>query len=236
MPVPIPSSSHLIKPYHRYNHILLQFILRELISAYEHLEGIDRMLCEKGISLSDTDQFIKLAKFFSQLTGSDQYYMRLFTWSEDGILAKLRHYTLMFSDFNSKAKKYRELLFEAEGALAYATEALEMLRRLPRECTTREVKKIMPTVKKLSQQLNRYSKKMQELLKSYQYNENLLFFILIHQIELNKIYQKNFVNDFLEKSFSNNIQEAKEFISSKYDKRGFNHLLPMIEDKIKALG
>jgi len=66
-------------------------------------------------------------------------------------------------------------------------------------------------------------------------DENVLFFLLRHQAEFDHVYSASMVSKTLETLFAEGLGAASNFLTGRFERRGFYHLIPLISQKIERL-
>ncbi len=74
-----------------------------------------------------------------------------------------------------------------------------------------------------------------KLIPHFQDNENVLYFLLNHQKEFNKIYRKPIVSKLFKELFKGGLSEVKAFLIKRFSQREFHHLLPLVDKKMALL-
>lgn len=74
-----------------------------------------------------------------------------------------------------------------------------------------------------------------EFLFSLAPDENLFFFLLRHLEECHETFGITFINNLFHSKHPQGLKQTERFILQRYQKRGFNHLRPVIQLKLTAL-
>ena len=74
-----------------------------------------------------------------------------------------------------------------------------------------------------------------KLIPYFHDNENVLYYLLNRQKELNKFYRKPIVSKLFKELFKGGLSDAKAFLIRKFTQREFHHLLPLIDEKMALL-
>lgn len=74
-----------------------------------------------------------------------------------------------------------------------------------------------------------------EKLSDYEGNESILFFLLRSHEQFDALHGKPIIAKLFAKLFRGGIEEAGTFLEEHYEQNGFNHLLPLISEKIDSL-
>jgi hypothetical protein len=99
------------------------------------------------------------------------------------------------------------------------------------ECQT-----LPPLLDKLIDNIARVSHLLLSLILCYRDNENVLYFLLNRQEELDNLYHSSCLTHLFEQMYPGGVKEAKELLIKRYTIRGFHHLLAHINQKMAALG
>lgn len=220
-----------LKMGHQSKGLLIQFILSEFIKSHTQVVEIHQFSkdCQK-IALS------MVALNIVKLSGSNKCCSGLLSWNQkDGILWRLKNYCKALVDLEGKSDP---LISKMESSVNQAfLSALHSLDILQQSASFEEDSMIalQKGLKKIIDQMKRFSKALAFKLQQFSDNENVIFFLLRHQNELDKIYGKQFVFKTINKMHSKGIEEATIFILKQYKNRGFNHFIPAIKKKISEL-
>jgi hypothetical protein len=216
----VPSQTSLprqhFKPYHQHSHLLFQFIFSEVILAHEEMHKI-ALLQDKN-ALPERIE-VHLAK----LSGGAMEYMRLFSWNDDSILAKLKNYCHLFLAYEHE--KAKEMSEQADKAWLLSFEAIGELKKgnLP---------ELNNALSKLNRCLKRIAKLALQMTQHFQRDENVIFFLMRNQEKLDMLYGRKFTKKLLLKMFPDGLEEVQAFLIKKYSLRNFDHLIPLIRKKI----
>lgn len=223
--------------YHQSESLLFQFILSEFIDSHKELTNIDNILLilkknfNKSILASLKTSVIKLA-------GSSENPIKLFSWNaQDGILTRLKNYC---SHLSSTQKKQKEAVIKMQSdvnqAFLSCLESLDTIRMVEElDESDKKIESLSRLLHKIICKMRHFSKLTTELIHEFHQDENVIFFLLDHQSDLNKLYGSNFLQKMMQKMFPKGLEEAAHFLLRRYKKRGFDHLLPRIKHKIAEL-
>ncbi|MFQ5728816.1 MAG: hypothetical protein ACE5GN_00455 [Waddliaceae bacterium] len=236
--------SHLTT-YHDNNSIVMQFILFELINAFDIIDEIESLIPEinldssKKFSSSDRENLDSLTASITRLAGYTQKYMRIFTWNlNDGILAKLKNYCSFFAtNLKPLDADVMALQRHADRAWINCLEALDQIRAAQRPSSGKApgLLKLKSALEKMITRLRNLTKVIANICHQFREDENVLFFILSHQEELDRLYKTDFVVILFCKIFPKGLADAERLLMKKFASRGFDHLIPIISQKIAAL-
>ena len=220
-----------LKMDHQSKGLLIQFILSEFIKSYTQILEIHQFStdCKKN-ALS------MLALSVVNLSGSNKSCSGLLSWNqEDGILWRLKNYCRALVDLEGKKDP---LISKMESSINQAfLSALHSLDILQQSTSFEEdsIIALQKGLKKVIDQMKRFSKALALNLQQFSDNENVIFFLLRHQNELDKIYGKQFVFKLINKMYLKGIEGATNFLLKQYRNRGFNHFIPAIKKMISEL-
>lgn len=250
MTLPFKQTLRDFNTYHHNHSLLLQFILSEFIITFSelqkmHLLAADLKEASHHSLLTEQDHLIieTLMKSISKLAGSSQDYMRIFSWNnDDGALAKLKNYCAMISqNAGREDKEFTILHRNANKAWLACLQTLDVFRLLQQQSKKTNCldeasyTEFQFAFHKMSASLRRFSNLLAELLEQFKEDENVIFFILRYQDQIDALYEPKFVAKLFSKMYSKKLQGARQFLISKYKERGFEHLLPSINTKFAEL-
>lgn len=217
--------------------LLFQFILSEFITSYSEVltihqlfPSVEQMLNSETISALKAN-LIKLA-------GSPRKYSRLFSWNqEDGILSRLKNYCADFSLQGEKddriISKMQSYINQAFLSCIQGVDAIQLLENIDR--SEQNIKKLYKILSKFIKEMRLFSKLTAEIMRQFSGDENVVFFMLRHQPELDRLYGSRFVFKLINKMYPKGIAQASDFLLNQYKQRGFDHLIPTIQKKISEL-
>ncbi len=214
-----------LKIGHQSKGLLIQFILSELIKSHNQISEIHQ----------SREDCKKIALSVVKLSGSKSC-SALFSWNpEDGILWRLKNYSKTLSSLEDKSDPLiLKMENEANGAFLGALHSLDILQQIGNFQEEKE-QAIQKGLQKIIDPLKRFSKALALVLQKFKSNENVIFFLLRHQNELDKIYGKQFVFKLINRMHPKGIEETADFVLQQYKNRGFNHFIPAIKKKISEL-
>ncbi len=237
MPAPIAFSRQQFKSYHQHRHLLLQFILSELLLAHQEMVKVQQLLATH--ENCDHPFFTKLIEHITRLSGSTQGHMRLFSWIDDGILAKLKNYCAFLCQQGGHASKEQADIYrDANNAWLISLQALDAVRmivqQLPPEAAF-DIGILCLSVEKIHRAIHRFARRLTKTLLTFRHDENVVFFIVRHREQLDDLYCPSFTRKLVRKMFPRGLSEADRFLSKKYADRGFVNMAPIIQKKIEEL-
>lgn len=221
------------KAYHKHQHLLIQFIWSELILASEHTNQALDILTE----LLETDKKIErdilvnsFTKHVTLLAGSAYDYMRLFAWKDDGIFAKMKNYSSLFTKEQMESgESNTDMSREANKAWLLSLEALDIMR------LDFNVEALISIFTKIQKSLVRLKRYVSQAAMQFSSDENVLLFILRYHESLDNLHRPGFVKKLLLMMYPKGIQGVERVLIKKYSARGFEQLIPFIQSKIEQL-
>lgn len=215
-----------LKIGHQSKGLLIQFILSEFIKSNIQVSKIHHF----------PEDCKKIALSIVKLSGSSKSCSSLFSWNpEDGILWRLKNYCTALQSLEDKCDPLiLKMEKEVNGAFLSALHSLDILQQLDSFEETNRVA-LQKALKKIIDPMKRFSKALALVLQKFKNNENVIFFLLRHQNELDKIYGKQFVFKLINSMHPKGIEETANFVLKQYKNRGFNHFIPAIKKKISEL-
>lgn len=192
--------------------LLLQFSLSEFFQVYRLFQNIQKLVEEEQFNNRLTTQ---LARF----SGLSPERSKVFYWSPDNsCLAKLCYYATFLEDhaqslfphFPPVEKSCRKCwmfgshLFEAIDDQKYVSGEI--------------------ILGKLQRSLRQVAKELIKAITLLKENENVLFFLLRHNAQIDIIYGSCFTMKLIAGLFPGGLNEAKTYLIDKYADRGFDKL------------
>lgn len=209
-----------LNSFHQSNSLLFQFILNDFLIALRAV---------KGASEQSPLDYKSIVEAMTQLSGSTQHYMRLFSWNFDlGILAKLRSYSAFISDSMSNEDPDLTAIHRCADQAWF--QSVECLTKARSEDPTLNLDLV-----KLSARMHRFGDLLGKAALQFSDDENVVYFFLRHYKEFDELILKGFVCKLLNKMYPHGIAEAEKFLLKRYSVRGFNNLLANISAKIAEL-
>lgn len=237
LPRPIVSAHRQAKSYHHHSHLLMQFVLSELLLAYAEIQKIEQLMTIAP--QYDSAMLAQLTSKIVKLSGSAQGYLRLFAWTEDGILAKIKNYcTFLYQEGGLHNQDHVDMHREADNAWLYSLQAFDTVQLIARQLPEGAIwdpTLLSQLVLKINRSILRFSRLTTKAIMQFHRNENVLFFILRHHTQFDELYGAHSVKKLLQKMFTNSLEEARHFLSKKYIDRGFGNLESLIKEKIAEL-
>lgn len=213
--------------YHRSDSLLFQFILYEYIRTLEEAmvirSHLNRSLAEK-VSLEVfchqmTESFVKLA-------GSEQEYMRIFSWIVDsGFLTKLKNYANLLVE-QKNGPLFLKLLQDGHEAWSQCLSVLDQIRK-----KEPNFKSLKTQVTKALAAIMQLTPTIEALLPTYQNDENILYFLLRHKEELDRTHEAGWTKKWFKRL---QPKGADTFMIERYQARGFNEMIAEIQERYDA--
>lgn len=210
--------------FHRDKHLLLQFIIQETLLLIPKLKALEETISDKK-----NPQSAEIITFLRPLLGGIDDHLPPFTLPHtDGHLAKLKGYTsLLLQDIAIKVQVYSLMDQLTNDAWIFCVKSYDCLQADP--------KRIFRPLWKMIYTCKLFLKTLPVGIKAFLQDENVLFFIVRHQKELDAAYGPEFTEKLISSSFSNGLPSAKLLLLKRYQERGFHHLLPVIEELFATL-
>jgi hypothetical protein len=227
--------------------LLFQLLLKLWFSTHKDLthiqitqESLLSAVTAPTSKRKDRRKLLALEKALMRLVGSVQEVPPPFVQADAlGSLSRLRLYCHHFSggdeQVDKDASKLHESITRALAATQQANQLLQAARMLVQKNRLPDVKKLYLALEKADMQMKRFSSLIPQIINSFSDDENVLFFIVRHSSELDDYYDCAFVFEALNTMFPKGADEACHFIIKKYKNRGFDKLLPIINEKIQEI-
>jgi len=196
--------------YHQNEALLFQFLFHECLRAHQ-------LLKKKANST-----------LLLQMIGSLE--CTADTWhAPSGHLPRLLHYcSLLATHFDDPPSLLCKLLQQTlEQAVQIAKRCHDLLAKDEQEHSK--------LYTKLRKEIRTLMKLLFEKVYDFRDNASVLYFLLRHQEQFDTLYREPIIKKTLYAIFPSGMQEAQNFLIEKFSKKGFNHLIPSIEQKLKNL-
>lgn len=229
-------------PYHQNDFLLLQFILSEYLISFNEIKHMHFLFMNFSFLIETQSHKKKIINEFNniklsieKLSGASHHQMRLFAWHESGLLNKLNHYCALFA-------KHFDLL-PAQKIYKYVNKSLLScieLHELIFELQNKNLENILQNFdylksieKKIYTRMFRVSRHLPEIVKRFSSNENVLFFLLRHKDDFEKLIDESFILNLMTVNYTNGLDDVKQLLLKNYSERGFHQLLPIIVEKFQ---
>ena len=207
---PVAPPNNRFAFYHQNEALLFQFLLHECLRAHQILRKKPN------------------PQLFLQVVGNLEHISD--AWHAPyGHLPRLLHYCSLlnahFNDSSSLCKNLGQILDRAylTAKKCYAVLTKEEERAHAKFYTNlrKEVRAFMTLL----------------FVKLYDFRENasVLYFLLRHQEQFDALYREPIIKQTFEVFFPDGMKQAQLFLVEKFTKKGFDHLIPHIEQKLKTL-
>ncbi len=222
--------------YHHQVGLLFQFILSDFLAIYEEAKPL-KSFTNSPKTPQECDLFLTP---ISKLVGATHDTMRLFVWSRDtSLLSKFKIYCALYTQnglTNQQKKWVLQLQQNSNQIWLYCMQCLDLLHALKKDGQNQKTGDSFNKIRaKMLICLTRISKALIPLFDAYSEDENVLFYILRSRAQLDEIFGDNFVAQMLAKMHPKGISGIETLLLDRYSKRGFNHLLPIIQAHISPL-
>lgn len=225
------------------NSLLFQFILAEFLLTYREALSMSELvknLKKKPLPIFGSNEceesLNKIKSTLKILGGNSQDQQCLFSWGYDNsFLGKLKNTCALFaSNFGKEDKNAASLHRYSHRAWSICSQSVDLLQTMKKgniDNWNDSFVLLLNLIEKMQKALQHFSKLITRFLHDFKQDENVLFFVLRHQEQLDTLFGSHFVIQLFTEMFSN-VKEAGKYISKKYEYRGFNQILPLITKKI----
>lgn len=192
--------------------LLLQFSLTEFFQVFQLFKGIQRFV--------EAEQFTHaLNSMLTKFTGSSPERAKAFFWSpENGCLAKLYYYATFLNDHSiSYFPSFPPLEKTCKKSWMLGSHLIEAIDD-EKYATTEAI------LNKLHRNIRQIAKELVKVIILLKENENVLFFLLRHRMQLDDIYGQNFTMKLIASLFTRGLNEAQAHLIERYSSRGFEKL------------
>lgn len=233
-------------PYHQTDFLLLQFILSEFITSFHEIKHLHFLFMNLSFLIQTEankkkieDEFKKIKVATEKLSGGSHHQMKLFAWHETGLLNKLNHYCALFTkhlvnEFMPVQKIYKH----ANKSLLYCIELHEIVYELQTkglDVIRQNLQLLKNIEKKIYNRMQRFAKNLPSIIKKFSDNENVIFFILRHKEDFEKLFDESFVLNLIKVNYTHGLSDVKQMLLKNYSERGFHQLLPIIIEKFQQI-
>lgn len=207
--------------YYEDNAILIQLLIVELISTYEILSQIEKVL--KKTTPQNIGKYLPdLLHKFKELVGpaGKHDWVGIPSWNS-GALTKLKLYSCQFFKNKSLEKNNGIQLYNSVHLKwLIALKNLDFIQKaiLKNECNFTKLQRLLNTLLARKQII---TNQMLRTLAAFSNNENVIFFLLRKKAALNKIFGPKFL------AVDSANKERIIVLTNKYIERGFQHHLPL---------
>lgn len=197
--------------HHQNETLLFQFLLHECICAHTILR--------KNPSLETLNHII------GNIDREENIWQ-----PQQGHVSRLRHYcTLFTTHFGDSASSLAQQLDQTiERAYSAALQC--------RSLREKDDKSLCVLYQSLNEELFCFLKLLLEKLPDYRDCPDILHFLLRHQEQCDAACQEPIVKKMFSSFFPQGTEEAQTYLIDWFSKKGFEHLLPSIEENLKKIG
>jgi hypothetical protein len=239
--------------YFYHSHLLFQFILTEFVDTYSEALSIQvhyNQLTQVVKQIAPYGQFQMLleqiAASMVRLVGHPKKKWESYPWhTKVGTQTKHREYFNLFCrNRKEKNSDFSAIHTTVNRAWDMCYDCLLLIYKMQQVTATCHCLELKPSSQEnsLCKHINRFLSHIQRLAKQitkaiycFRNDENILFFLLLHKEQFDKLYGPQYLVKLFAKLYPNGIEEAADFIVKKYSHRGFDMLLPIILEKLAEL-
>lgn len=218
-------SRYQIKSNYKHS-LVLQFVLSELITIQRLTNHMENLLTENTHA-----NLISFTYCMGSLIGSSQAHVRLFSWTQDGHLAKLKNYCTLLRHTTPSPHPESDVAAHDTANEAWI-QAIQIVDLLQGTSTSQIRSAYFAKLRRFIQHL---AKLLLNLIQPYHDDENFMFFLLRNHAALNLLYKPEFVLSVVQKAFPKGILQFRHFLVQRYTERGFAHLVPVIDERLSEL-
>jgi hypothetical protein len=205
-----PVKSRRFAFHHQNEALLFQFLLRECLTAHQILF---QHPCPK-----------KFRDIVGNLNGEVQPWQHHY-----GHVPRLRHYCTLYTTFfaDSSSSIASQLVLSIEKACQAALQC----GSFQEQTTEKQAQLYAP----LQQEMGCILSLLFAKLPDYREDPFILYFLLRHQELCDAVFQQPIVKNTLNSFFPQGLDQALTYMTDWFSKKGFEHLIPSIEEKFKDL-
>jgi len=211
--------------------LLFQFILEEFVQAFfqvqalcDTLEAFQEGHESKRCDLEALDLIDE--KIFSLLTGSPQS-----PWSNGASsLSRLHEHCLLLSARASTLfPALLRLSRTIDRTVQEAVRCQQTLNRGATDSIQAVIEGLSKRILKMDAHLKRAAKQILQCIEEFQEDENVVFFVLRRSEDLSQVLGREALSRRLKRMNPRGVTGLVVFLSERYRGRGFDHLVPQIE-------
>lgn len=197
-------------PYLGKDSLVFQFILAEFLIVYPYIIELQARV----------DANSPLKKTLEELGGGSLRAGKNPIWSfTGGCLVKLNNYCLQLLQVAEENESFGKMHRHADQAVIYCMQGMKELSEGEKELSTN----------KILGEMSSFSHQLFAAVGYYRENENILFFLLHYAAKFDAIKYKGFTAQLLTEISHQPLPVLKENIVKAYKKRGFLHLIPLLQ-------
>lgn len=235
----IGASARHVNAHHLSSSLLFQFILADFIEAFGDIQVLDQLYHQKPISIPDHPYQIynlettsQVENILKKLVGSQKNDTRLIAWNfREGILTRLKTHCSFFSqNADNDEKELMAMQHYVDKVWQHCMQAMDVLSESPDKRSL-----LYASLEKASGAMHRFAKLIARVIQQFRDDENVVFFLLRHKHQIDKLYGRRYINKLLCRMYPKGLREVRHFLINKYTERHFEHLLPTISTMISEI-
>lgn len=214
--------------------LLFQFLLSELLLAKKEAQKLvhDTYFQDKKLNMA--------LKIFKKMAGACKYSVRGWAWSPgEGTLTRLRRYSIAYTsndsldvgNFHRANDLSHKLLIKGQECLEYCYQLNAQNSGEP----SSDLNYLKLLILKLVDLLNEMAQVLFAEFKRFKDDENVIFFVLRHNNEINELFEKDWLAKNFTEIFPGGLKEVREYLHERYTDRNFPQLLPIISKFVAAI-
>lgn len=230
---------HVNTHHHLSASLQFQFVLADFFTVYRDIQVLDRLYHQNPISIPEHPYQIcnqetiqQVENLLTNLIGSQRGDTRLVSWNfREGILTRLKTHCAFFSQNADQGEK--ELIamqHYIDKVWQHCMQAMGLLYESPEKRPP-----LYTALEKASSAMQRFAKLIARVIHQFRDDENVIFFLLRHNHQIDKLYGSRYINKLLCRMYPKGLREVRHFLSKKYTERNFEHLLPAISTMIAEI-
>lgn len=217
--------------------VLIQFLLREFIDSFRHVQDINLILKKKQIN---TSSLKAIGELLARIIGPLREENEFFTWMErSGAIRLFGHYCHLVCEYEKKIHKDSlELLRVTTLAMHDYILGQEILKQGTKSLTSadQQLTQFLRYLERAGSSFTRASEIIPDIIYRFRKDENILFFLLRHGEEIDSLFNQGFIKDLLVRCHpKGGIEKAESYMISRYEARGFSELPIQISHFIEQL-
>lgn len=229
MPYHAPSAySHLEFDFQNEG-MLLQFLLKNYLGVHAQLCHAEELLLaapSPASYLSESEHHLFTQIFFDLLSPSNPS-----PWNQGKCaLAQLQDHSYLLCQGSHTSCSARLQL--SRGVDRTVEEVLKCQRKLTSLPVSREKAALAEELKKVRTKARSLSRHLLHVLEAFHEDENVWLFCLQHHSQLQAAFGARSLAKTMQRMYTSGIPELVAFLKERYRSRGFDHLLPQIEQSI----
>jgi hypothetical protein len=233
------SSAVHFTPFFHNNGLVFQLIINEFLSASKEMQ--------KALQLSENiksyesktpplaQDLNELRISLSKLAGAKIENSYHLPWSlHRGFLTKLREYSdFLAQSMNEYSLGYR-MYDHFHKAWLKCKQALDLLVIKRSEASVNS-DLVCKNIENANKEIRRGARLIAQTIIHFKDNENVVYCLLRCQDRIADLFGKEFLKRLLCRMHPPSLSKVKSFLKSRYLKRGFDHLIPIITNEINSI-